>query len=333
MNELISVIVPVYNVEDYISECIESILNQTYNTFELLIINDGSTDSSLDKVLAFNDSRIKLIDKENEGLSSARNIGMELANGKYITFIDSDDFITPYFLEKTFNLIGSEKSDMVLVQHTREIKLLSGNNDKHKFRKISRYEALKNNAGYNCISFITVWGKLYSKRVLENLLFPVGKVHEDQFFTYKAILNSTNITLMFEKHYFYRYRYNSLSSKFCNIDAKFNLLDAYIEKNDILKKNNYDDIVFENEIKILYLSTFEIFRKYGLKKFKKNFIGQYDYFLNLKNELDRKKIKSFPLFLVLKHTPISNKILLEIIYFLIQIRNKMKILYVVAMKS
>ena len=100
MHPLISVVVPVYNVEKYVKECIESILEQSFKNFELIIVNDGSTDNSLNRVLEFKDDRIVLINQKNMGLSGARNTGIHHAKGKYITFIDSDDWISKDYLNE-----------------------------------------------------------------------------------------------------------------------------------------------------------------------------------------------------------------------------------------
>ena len=115
----ISVIIPVYNVEKYLSQCLDSILNQTFKDFECICVNDGSTDKSLAILQEYvnKDDRIKIINQENKGLSGARNSALKIVNGKYITFIDSDDFVTIDYLEKLINIAEKEDSDIVYCRH------------------------------------------------------------------------------------------------------------------------------------------------------------------------------------------------------------------------
>ena len=115
-NKKISVVVPVYNVEDYIENNIKSLLNQTYKNFEIIYIDDGSTDNSLNILNMFKkiDSRIKVIHQENSGVSHSRNVGIEYSNGEYITFIDADDFVDNDYLEYLLNLISKNHSDMAI---------------------------------------------------------------------------------------------------------------------------------------------------------------------------------------------------------------------------
>ena len=120
MDKLISIIVPVYNVEKYVAECIESIIKQTYQNLEILLIDDGSTDNSgkiCDKY-AEKDKRIKIIHKENGGVSSARNLGLDLAQGEYIAFIDSDDFVSNKYIESLYSAIEHKDAEIVLSKYS-----------------------------------------------------------------------------------------------------------------------------------------------------------------------------------------------------------------------
>ena len=115
----ISVIVPVYNVENYLAQCLDSIINQTFMNFECICVNDGSTDNSLSVLhkYAGKDDRIKIIDQENKGLSGARNSALKIVSAQYITFIDADDFISIDYLEKLINVAEKENSDIVYCRH------------------------------------------------------------------------------------------------------------------------------------------------------------------------------------------------------------------------
>ena len=129
-NPTVSVIIPVYNAQDGIKQCLDSLLNQSFTDFEIILLNDGSTDNSLEvikKYAAVNDF-IRVIDKENEGVAKTRNKGIQLANGKYIVFIDNDDFVDSDYLERFYNAIDQEQLDIVLGSYKRvnqEMKLLA----------------------------------------------------------------------------------------------------------------------------------------------------------------------------------------------------------------
>ena len=143
MIDLISIIIPVYQVEDYVTECMQSIISQTYTNIEILVINDGSRDKSIDlcRDFAYTDSRIKIIDKQNGGLSSARNSGLDIAKGKFICFIDSDDFIDSNMIMELHNAIIETNADFVM---SGIIKYINGipsdyikDNFFYKFKKLN----------------------------------------------------------------------------------------------------------------------------------------------------------------------------------------------------
>ena len=121
MDELISVIVPVYNVEKYISRCIESIMKQTYKNIEIILIDDGSTDNSgkICDEYSLKDDRINVIHKKNGGLSDARNTGLDIAKGKYISLIDSDDFVSKFFIETLYNTCKNENCEIAICEYER----------------------------------------------------------------------------------------------------------------------------------------------------------------------------------------------------------------------
>ena len=185
--KLISVIIPMYNAEKYISKNINSILSQTYSYFELIIVNDGSTDNSLDVVYKFSDERINIISKENGGVSSARNLGLSAAKGDYVFFIDADDYIEPNTLEKFVDVIDSYNPDLIICGIFSETYKNSGHDllcydekfyaSKKEFKKdiISLYShALL----YN------VWNKLFKREILlkNNISFPDIGFGEDCVF-------------------------------------------------------------------------------------------------------------------------------------------------------
>ena len=177
--ELISVIVPVYNVESYIAECIESIQNQTYMNLEIILVNDGSTDASgdiCDQYAAY-DERIKVIHQENGGLSAARNTGIEAANGDYISFVDSDDYIRLTLFEDMLQLLKEYDLDIIEFTAFRDKSgdIIEGCNDGH-LEIYSKEDALRL-AMHDC--FVAAWSKLYKRSAIGDVRFPVGRKFED----------------------------------------------------------------------------------------------------------------------------------------------------------
>ncbi len=208
MNNLISVIVPVYNVEKYIRKCLESILNQTYTNLEIIIVNDGSTDQSLSicREFADRDSRIILIDKENGGLSSARNSGLDIATGDFIAFVDSDDYLDSCMYEKMIFRMESENLDLVECGVNIDFGSYIESFMSFPFSLLSGKEALKKQL--NCWNFnemprIAVWSKLYKKDFWQVRRFPIGKVHEDYMLTCEALYLANSIGFINEGLYFH----------------------------------------------------------------------------------------------------------------------------------
>ena len=177
----LSIIVPVYNVEEYITECIDSILAQTYKDWELILVDDGSTDNSgkICEEYALKDSRIKVIHKENGGLSSARNSGLDIAKGEYITFIDGDDFISPDTIEENINILESQKG-IDIIQYP--VYYRYGKNDAYKKSIESKIISGKEQLWYSYMIneyHCSVCDKIFKKYIFENIRFPIGITSED----------------------------------------------------------------------------------------------------------------------------------------------------------
>ena len=194
MTPVISIIVPVYNVEKYLSRCVDSILAQTFRDFELILVDDGSTDNSAeicDKYAA-KDSRIKVIHKENGGQSSARNNGLEIAIGKYIGFVDSDDWISTDCFEYLYTLIekfnaDAVSADFVFAYENKPVAFQKYKNPKEKIiagaDEILCYY-LKQDKMHGKNDF-AVWGKLFKRELFRGLRFPAGKIYEDNIINFK----------------------------------------------------------------------------------------------------------------------------------------------------
>lgn len=215
----ISVIIPVYNVEKYVSKCISSILNQTYKNFQLILVDDGSTDTSgtICDEFACVDDRIEVIHKENGGLSDARNKGIDWCIdkgiGEWITFIDSDDFVHPQFLEKMMEAAVSTNSDVAVCGMTSDFEqwnVIQKNFDGKKIYNNKEaclfiYTNEKQHATY-----VSACAKLFKTSLLKNIRFPYGKLYEDQFTTYKIIYKATKIVEIGDKLYGYYMRDSSI---------------------------------------------------------------------------------------------------------------------------
>lgn len=232
--DLISVIIPVFNVEEYIKKCINSILNQTYVNIQIILINDGSTDSSgqICKEYAEKHQNILVINQNNQGLSAARNTGLTNAKGKYVTFVDSDDYVSPYYIEYLYKLIRQSNADISQCNEVRftglEVQKATQITQPTTYKVYASQEAFENWA-YQKIIKTTAWGKLYRSELFDNIKFPFGKKYEDFGTIYKLLLGVDRMVVGNQAHYFYRQRPSSI------IHEKFN-------------KRNLDRLQIANEI-------------------------------------------------------------------------------------
>lgn len=209
----ISVIVPVYKVEPYLDKCISSIVNQTYKNLEIILVDDGSPDNcpAMCDKWAEKDSRIRVIHKTNGGLSDARNAGMAIATGELMTFVDSDDWIAPDMYEHLYQRLAEDNSDIAAcgVQMVWEDKTPSrmlmrdGNcilNQEEAMQAIIEESWLKQ----------PVWYKLYKTELVRDILFPVGKYHEDVFWSYQAVGRAQRVSVSDHIGYYYLQRGGSI---------------------------------------------------------------------------------------------------------------------------
>ena len=207
----ISVVIPVYNMEKYLRECLDSVLGQTFAEIEVICINDGSTDGSLAVLREYEakDSRLLVIDKENEGLSIARNTALETAQGKYILFVDSDDDIDPELCKKTYAVAEKENADMTF--------FFCDSKSYHRgfFDNLARIIRNKRPFAHDqeglqddiaLVSYPTAWSKLWKTDFLtrHDISFPERLHHEDVVFHWKALISNPVMTVVPEKLYHYR---------------------------------------------------------------------------------------------------------------------------------
>ena len=255
---MISVIVPVYNAEEYLERCVNSILRQTCPDLEVLLVDDGSRDSSgaMCDAFAAQDSRVRVLHQENSGISAARNAGLSQAKGDYIGFVDSDDWIDPDMYESLYALCREYEADIaecsyrnVFHDEIREERENCG-----KIEILSPVQAMENLVDYRrCRP--TVWNKLYSRKVAVNIRYPEGKLHEDEFVTPLYYLAAQKIAVTDQSFYNYEHR-NSLSvtSSFslrhlsvCEaFRQRLDLMDSHPQLREIKEKlcNSYCQILF-----------------------------------------------------------------------------------------
>lgn len=215
MNKLISVIMPVYNVESYLAEAIESVLAQRYADFELIIVNDGSTDSSLDicQKFAIMDSRVTLYSKKNGGLSSARNYGIARAKGEYLFFIDSDDMLTPDCLEHLYGALMKSGADVAVANHQKFFDKIEKRAGDGAIRFLSGKKYVRDIFGPRCIGAYA-WGKLFPCYLFKERLFPEGRLYEDMFTIPYLLYDLKKVVYLKDSLYLYRQRQGSILKTF-----------------------------------------------------------------------------------------------------------------------
>ena len=242
----ISVIVPVYNVEPYLRECLESILVQTFDDFELILVDDGSTDNCpiICEQYAQKDNRVVVIHKENGGLSSARNVGIDNSCGEYISFIDSDDFVAPSFLNDMLNAIRdcdlcicyfdkfTQRSELGFASEIHYVE--------NEIEYLSNDECMEKMGD---VTIVVAWNKLYKRNLFKNIRYPEGKIHEDDYVIHRVLGNTSKIAIIPKRLYHYRIRTGSIISN----ESK--------ETNSLYRLNIYSDrayyYCFENSNKKL----------------------------------------------------------------------------------
>lgn len=237
--EKISVIVPVYNVESFLDRCIESIVNQTYANLEIILVDDGSPDNC-GKICDFwvkKDPRIKVIHKENGGLSDARNAGLNIATGEFIAFVDSDDLIDKNMYQVLHDSIDEYHCDVSvckIARFTEEIPCLKNSNAIFT-RFFSPEDALKELISDGCIQQV-VWNKLYRREIIQGISFVVGKLHEDEFWTYQILGKASGIIFTDYIGYFYYQRANSIIGKTYSL-KRLDALEAKVLRHQYIKDN------------------------------------------------------------------------------------------------
>lgn len=244
MKDLISVVVPIYNVEEQLPTCIESLIAQTYTNIEILLVNDGSKDNCYKICGEYEkkDKRIKVINKENGGLSDARNKGIESANGSYICFIDADDYIEKNFIQELYNMCIFNNVSIAQCTFNFCIDGKREDNIKEiKYITISSREMLDNTYKKYHPNNISACNKLFKIELFDDIRFPVGKIHEDEFTVYKLIYKASQAAITNQKLYNYVKREGSITQTSFNI-KRLNYLEALEERMEFFEKNKEKDL-------------------------------------------------------------------------------------------
>ena len=258
----ISVIVPIYNVEKYLKDCLDSVCNQTFEDIEIICINDGSTDDSSNILNSYvkKDNRIKVINQSNKGLSAARNAGLNIAKGKYIYFCDSDDFMDLNSLNELYDLMENNSYDLII------FKAQSFADETHELTKIKYHEMpeltkLFGNKTFNPSDLYdkflkldaTVYTKFFKRKLIGNIHFKEGLIFEDNLFLIEYLFNCHEI-YFYDKYLYHRcFRQTSILNS--NFEKHMDSLEVFKIIEDMIKENGYyyelKEIVFNTKYEML----------------------------------------------------------------------------------
>ena len=289
-NDLISIVIPVYNVKKYIKKCIESVVNQTYPNLEIILVDDGSNDGS-EKICDEYSAKyhnISVIHKKNGGLSSARNAGIDVAKGKYIGFVDSDDFIDERMYEILYKNMIKENADISLCN----IYKFKNENEIHKTtqeEKIKTFEGIdiQKNLQNNYFVMVVAWNKLYKKDLFKTIKYPDGKIIEDAAIIHYLLAASNKVVMTNLELYYYFQRDNSIMHN--SNEKLLDELDALYDRIKFYEKKGYQNYEFYNYTLKKYIEKFwylfkdiNKYKKYNKEKYKK-------YFKHLKEILNKVK--------------------------------------------
>lgn len=288
----ISVIVPVYNVAPYLKKCLDSIIHQTYTNLEIILVDDGSTDESpqICDEYAAKDKRIVVIHKKNGGQSEARNFGLDICKGEFISFVDSDDWIERDFIEILYNELTRYNSDISIINHNR-FSLDGTYNSIKSFKNetISNIDALKLLIKKEPIQHLLMCGKLYRKELFDGIRFPVGRIFEEHLICYKIYYKARKITSCNKVLYHYLKRSDSTMGQAVNIDY----IPMWSEQADYFREKKefrFAYIVYYRISKLCLWNSLK-YKKANQKEKEQEFLDKARFYCSKACEM--KKITSF----------------------------------------
>ncbi len=271
-NPQISIIVPVYNVKEYLKECLDSLLSQSFKNYEIVLVDDGSTDGSSEMCDSYSeDSKFKIIHKANGGLSDARNRGISESKGKYITFVDSDDVISGDYLEKLYRAAIIEDADIVQGNYTEEYENLGEIDINSKNLILSGNQAFKELLTFKSIN-VSACAKLYKRELFDDIKFPVGRLNEDNCTTYKLMFTARRVVCISAIIYYYRVHKGSIM-------------------HDKLKKEHLDIVKIPKEIKVFLGSKYDEYEEEVMYYRFRIYIGTYNLFIIRTKKMEFLKYK------------------------------------------
>lgn len=298
----VSIIVPVFNVALYLERCVQSLLRQNYPNYEIILIDDCSTDGSgemCDRLAGKNDKIRVIHHSQNAGLSAARNSGIDAACGDFIAFVDSDDFVKEDFLLKMMKLAA--EFDAQLVQCGYEKGSADCFSERQNLVKVQSFMAKEALCGYWIKSQACC--KLYKKELFDGIRFPVGLIHEDEYVTYKLVYRSKTVAVTTDELYYYYQRPNSIMGNVTNVSAQCSRRNdwilAYVERIAFFEKENEPQLVYRTYEKVCI-----------------DIILRYAEMLRVKSEINESRRKSYhrnfkrcyPLALKKEHIPLKRKL-------------------------
>ena len=263
MNDLISVIIPIYRVEQYLPRCIDSVLAQTYHNLEIFLVDDGSPDNCgrICDEYAAKDGRIHVIHKENGGLSDARNVALDVCTGEYISFIDSDDYVSDDFIESLLHAIKT--------QHTRLSICGIMKFDESGRMKVDYAPSNTEKSASGDEMMETVWrpaacNKLYHRSLWEEIRYPFGKLYEDLYIYHDILAQVDSVSFTGKNSYYYFNRQNSI------INKKYDIRNADMIEGLDLRINKLREMQYHNladrQLPILFSQTLEAYTRITLTK-------------------------------------------------------------------
>ena len=240
----ISIIIPVYKVEKYLDRCVQSVLNQSFSDFEVILVDDGSPDQCprLCEKYKEQDERVVVLHRQNGGLSAARNSGLhwviENSNSEWVTFIDSDDWIDMFYLDALYNAAILHNCNVAVANFKRVCEFQSCETSSYQIREINTVDFFREQR----VNAVIAWGKLFKKSEFLMLSFPEGKIHEDEFTTYKILFRYKTIAWIEQPLYFYFQNENGIMAEHWTPKRLFQI-EALTEQIAFFKKSGFADLV------------------------------------------------------------------------------------------
>ncbi|WP_022760636.1 glycosyltransferase family 2 protein [Butyrivibrio sp. AD3002] len=277
-NKLVSIIIPVYNVEKYLDECVESVIVQSYENIEIILVDDGSTDSCgmLCDKWATKDSRIKVVHRPNGGLSAARNSGLEIAKGDYISFVDSDDSVKKAFIEDFIDALENTGADFAFcdIESARLAERDRLGTEQMILSDKECRQLLIDPLSREYVEMVVAWNKIYKKDLIKDLRYKEGKIHEDEFMINNFIYSFSKAVYIPHRNYIYRVNDEGITGSENRNDLRhLDAVDAYEERMQKALDNN--DIEFANSVLKWALLKLVQFYRHGNESMKAESYKKY----------------------------------------------------------